>query len=342
MTTKAHALALIHADNLSNRQIAASVGVDEKTIRRWRKGLTLTHDALSLDEQVQALVDGALHGAKHRPAHRATTPQSTTAIPLMQQIVIADPHLSKLCWPGSTGTDAYDIKIAETLVYGGVQYLVQQQPYITQRVLAFLGDYFHYDTLGGTTTAGTLQDRDSRLPKMLEVGAALAVRVIDLAATYGEVHVVLVPGNHDAVLTVALQRILQAEFRHTPHVTVDGGYTKRKTHTFGKNLFLYDHGDRRKAELPTTLACEHPVLWGASTYREIHTGHLHHDAAQYYGTATHHGCTVYTHPSMSPPDQWHADEQYTTSGRGMKAYTYLESGGQIASHTVSPSMLLPQ
>ena len=38
--------------------------------------------------------------------------------------------------------------------------------------------------------------------------------------------------------------------------------------------------------------------------------------------------------------QWHADEQYVGSPRGMKAYTYLESGGQIASHMVHPAMLM--
>lgn len=345
---KDRALTLIRDDELSNRKIALSVGVDEKTVRRWKKAYKRTipqsvqRASLRLDttEAVTALVDGVLRTAHHEPVTRLRLVQDAPAIPLMQQIVIADPHLSKLCWSGTTGGEAYDLGIARQLVYGGVKYLVQQQPHVTQRVIAFLGDYFHYDTLSGMTTAGTLQDRDSRLPKMLEVGAELAVESIAFAAAYGEVHVVLVPGNHDAVLTIALQRILQAEFRHTPHVTIDGGYTKRKTHAFGKNLFLYDHGDRRKTELPHTLAVEHPTLWGASTHREIHTGHLHTEGAKFMATSTLHGCTIYTHPSMSSPDQWHADEQYVGSPRGMKAYTYLESGGQIASHMVHPAMLM--
>jgi Calcineurin-like phosphoesterase len=418
--TKDTAVNLIKQGDLSNRKIAEVVGVDERTIRRWRRevypldlgerqieekvgesltvsftsttpittkedaaakaGIDLTQwvvtgvttkayqSAMKVKvkgvekpvvqqlwaikvsfaprsgpdtaEAITAMVDGAIKARSFTPSPRLRLVTDAPAIPLMQQIVIADPHLSKLCWPGSTGGEAYDISIARKLVYGGVRYLVDQQPHVTQRTIAFLGDYFHYDTLSGTTTAGTLQDRDSRLPKMLEVGAELAVQSIDLAARYGEVHVVLVPGNHDSVLTIALQRILQAEFRSTPHVTIDDTHTKRKTHVFGKNLFLYDHGDRRKKELPHTLAVEHPLLWGNSTHREIHTGHLHHESEVYHGTATHHGCVLYTHPSMSPPDQWHADEQYIGSMRGMKAFTYLESGGQIAAHTVTSPMLL--
>lgn len=342
---KQQALDMIRDGDLSNRKIAQIVGVDEKSVRRWkraiRRELRPTGDTSEdTAEAVRALVDGILQAKAHAAPVRESSVRDAPAIPLMQKIVIADPHLSKLCWPGTTGGDAYDISVARQLVLGGVKYLVRQQPHVTQRVIAFLGDYFHYDTLSGTTTAGTLQDRDSRLPKMLEVGADVAFQAILHASLHGAVHVILVPGNHDAVLTTALQRILQAEFKSTPHVTIDGGHTKRKTHVFGKNLFLYDHGDRRKRELPTTLAVEHPALWGASLHREIHTGHLHTEGAQAYGTVTMHGCTVYTHPSMSPPDQWHADEQYVGSPRGMKSYTYLESGGQIASHMATPSMLV--
>lgn len=343
---KTQALALIRDGDLSNRKIAQIVGVDEKSVRRWKRAIrrelrpTVTPGE-DTAEAVHALVDGVLRARSHVATARESSIASAPSIPLMQQIVIADPHLSKLCWPGTTGGESYDIATARRLVLGGVKYLVRQQPHVTQRTIAFLGDYFHYDTLSGTTTAGTLQDRDSRLPKMLEVGADVAFQAVLHASLHGSVHVVLVPGNHDAVLTTALQRILQAEFRSTPHVTIDGGHTKRKTHVFGRNLFLYDHGDRRKKELPHTLAVEHPALWGASLHREIHTGHLHTEGATAYGTVTMHGCTVYTHPSMSPPDQWHADEQYVGSPRGMKSYTYLESGGQIASHMVTPSLLMP-
>lgn len=420
MTTKEKAIQLIRENDYTNVRIADMVGVDEATIRRWKKeilgsnspvegvtgveegedtltahftstkpiatkeeaaekaGIDLTQWVVekvktkayqttiktkingkevpvvqqmwaiavsfvkkagpSTQEQIESLVDGVLKAKGH--IERVRTPIYIKSVTEQQKIVIADPHLSKLCWPKSTGHEAYDIDIARKLVLGGVQWLVGREGGVKSRVLAFLGDYFHYDTLQGTTTAGTMQDRDSRLPKMLEDGAAIAVEAIDYAARLGHVKVILVPGNHDAVLTSALQRILVAEFRQIGSVEIDDTHTKRKVHTFGRNLFLYDHGDKRKKELASTMAIEHPELWGASTYREVHTGHLHQEIEQFHGTFTHHGCLVYTHPSMSPPDQWHADEQYVGATRGMKAYTYDYGGGQVASFTASPRLLL--
>lgn len=416
MTPYEHARELIAQDELSHAAIAREVGVDEATVRRWRKKMVMERAVGTIErdevpgkslgvrftsetpittpeeaaqkanvdltqwvitaiktkayqaslkvndapvvknlwaihvtfaprtgpntrEQVEALVDGVLAAKKHTP-RQVTKVRPLTHPDTMQQIVIADPHLSKLCWPKSTGNAPYDIDIARKLVLGGVQWLAGREGNVRSRVLAFLGDYFHYDTLQGTTTAGTMQDRDSRLPKMLEVGAELAVEAITYAAMFGEVKVILVPGNHDSVLTSALQRILVAEFRHVDNVTIDDEHTKRKVHKFGKNLFLYDHGDKRKKELAATLAIEHPMLWGTSTYREIHTGHLHQEIDVFHGTQTHHGCIVYTHPSMSPPDQWHADEQYVGATRGMKAFTYDVGGGQVASFTATPRLLL--
>lgn len=418
MTPKERAVELLQQNEFTNTAIAKVVGVDEATIRRWRKelllktldggveidesstslqarftsttpittkeeaaakaGVDLTKwqveriktkayqvtvkakvngrdvpvvqqmwaiavtfapkDGPSTIEQIEAMVDGVLQAKKHVAAP-VTLPRLINTS-TQQQVVIADPHLSKLCWPKSTGGDPYDLSIARKLVMGGVQWLVGREGGCQDRVLAFLGDYFHYDTLQGTTTAGTMQDRDSRLPKMFEAGTELAVQVIKYAARLGKVKVILVPGNHDAVLTVALQRVLLAEFRQSGDVEIDCGHTKRKVHTYGKNLFMYDHGDRRKKELAATLSIEHPELWGQSTYREIHTGHLHQEIDVFHGTQTHHGCLVYTHPSMSPPDQWHADEQYIGATRGMKAFTYDIGGGQIASFTATPRILL--
>lgn len=324
-------------------QVAIKTVVDgrEAPVVQQLWGIAVTFTAKTgptLPEQIEALVDGVLRTKGH--ASSPARPPSLKTDEQQQQIFIADPHISKLCWSRGTGDEPYDIDIARKLVLGGVKWLVGREATCHSRVLAFLGDYFHYDTLTGTTTAGTGQDRDSRLPKMLEVGAEIAVEAISYAARLGQVKVIIVPGNHDAVLTSALQRILVAEFRNDGRVEIDDGHTKRKVHAFGRNLFLYDHGDRRKKELAATLAIEHAELWGASTYREVHTGHLHHEADVFSGSQTHHGCIVYTHPSMSPPDQWHADEQYVGATRGMKAFTYDIGGGQVASFTATPRLLL--
>lgn len=421
---QAEAESLIHAGELSNREIARRTGYDEKTIRNWKRkedgilpasqsttnetietqdSLTTTftserkieskEDAARLAgvdltkwtiekvktkayqvamkvktgkgaqkpivkqlwgitvtfvprtgpdtlEAINAMVDGAVRArGKVSLLPCVSSPFIIERGDTMQQIVIADPHLSKLCWPGGTADAAYDLDIAANLVFGGVKYLAARESAKT-RTLAFLGDYFHYDTLSGTTTGGTQQDRDSRLPKMLDVGTELAVRCINHLATLGNVRVIIVAGNHDTVLTSALQRILVSEFRNSGNVNVDDTHTKRKYVQWGKNLFGYDHGDKRKKQLASSMSIEVPKLWGESVYREYHTGHLHNEEELFYGTLTHHGVIVRTHPSMSPPDQWHSDEQYIGATRGMQSFTYHRDGGCIASAIATPRMLL--
>lgn len=296
--------------------------------------------ALDTTEAVEALVDGVIAARRPIPLRIAPSLHLVGDGQTMTKIVIADPHIAKLCWGEGTGETDYDTKIAQQLVLGGVEELLSHSD-SAHRTLVFLGDFFHYDTPQGTTTAGTMQDRDSRLQKMLEVGAETAVRAIDRCAQDAELHVVIVPGNHDSVLTWALQRIVQAEFRGRKGVTIDPGYTKRKTHTYGANAFLYDHGDKAKAKLPMYFATQFSDIWGPARYREIHTGHLHHENAQYFGVVDKEGCLMYTHPSMSPADQWHADELYTNSTRAMKSFTYHINGGLIASHTAPAALLLP-
>lgn len=344
MTKKDRVAHLLTNLTWTHAALAKLADVDEATIRRWRKGVHIPQPLNTAMEgnlayDVEAMVEGVLRARGHTPRESLHPSAFTSPDDIEQQIIVADAHLSKLCWPQSTGGEAYDLTIARKLILNAVKYLAGREGMCHSRVLGFLGDYFHYDTLMGTTTAGTSQDRDSRLPKMLDVGAELAVEMIDYCARLGKVKVLIVPGNHDAVLTSALQRILIAEFRNIPHVTIDGGHTARKYHEFGRNGFLYTHGDRRKKELPATFATEQAALWGRTTHREIHTGHLHTEIEQYNGTLSHQGCLMRTHPSMSPPDQWHADEQYVGSARGMKAYTYHVKGGEIASYTATPNLL---
>jgi hypothetical protein len=281
-------------------------------------------DGPDLATQVAALVDGALAARPAMPAlHFPPAPVADGALGL---VVIADPHFGKLAWRGTTNQPDWDLRIAERTVRESVAWLVQRLPPVERIVLALLGDVFHYDTLHGTTTGGTTMDRDSRIAKVLAIGSETITRAVWTCAAKAPTDVLAVPGNHDAVMTLALQRILCAEFRQTARVCVDEGYTRRKPYLWGKTLLQFDHGDKAKKKLAHLLPQEHPERWGQSVYREIHTGHLHTDG-EVASTLTEQGVIVRTHPALCPSDQWHFDEGYTGSPRGAQAFVYRAAGG---------------
>ncbi len=155
----------------------------------------------------------------------------------------------------------------------------------------------HYDTPHGTTTKGTPLDRDGRVEKMLEEAVSTLCDVISDMSTKATTEVVLVPGNHDAVMTVALRQILSAEFRGHPNVTINTTNTTRKYVTHGRCLIGLTHGDKAQKHLGELMALEARQHWGETLLREVHHGHRHSEAA----VTTVGGVTIRQHPALCPP-----------------------------------------
>lgn len=272
----------------------------------------------SVLEAVEAIIDGAF--AKRQVVTPRVTKSVAADPELMQVLVLADPHIGKYAWKEETGWQDYDIGIASRLIRDASSELIADglQRKVGRRVLLLLGDYFHYDTPNGATTKGTPLDRDGRVEKMVEQGSQVLFDLIESSAKLGQTEVVLVPGNHDAVLTVALRQILSAEFRRDNRVAIDTRKTSRKYLAHGTVLLGMTHGDKAKRRLGELMAAEVPDLWGRSSYREVHTGHLHHEAeVQTIG-----GVVIRTAPALCPPDGWHAIEGYVGAPRGMQAFYY--------------------
>jgi len=281
-------------------------------------------------EIVEAMIAGAVAPRQSVPA--PAVKRKSTAV--MQALVIADPHIGKYAWSRETGWQDYDIRIATNLLRESAGQLLEdaKNNNVGRRVIALLGDYFHYDTPHGQTTKGTPLDRDGRVEKMVEEGAATLFDIIEQAAALGPTEVVLVPGNHDALMTVALRQILSAYFRKDGRVRIDDRGTSRKYITHGNVLLGLAHGDKAKKRLHELMAAEVPELWGASTHREIHTGHLHGEAA----IDTVSGVTIRTHRAICPPDGWHALEGYVAKPRGMQAFYYHATAGLLGMTVSNP------
>lgn len=280
----------------------------------------------STSEQVEALIAGAFAS---RTAIALRKPAKNKAIAvnadLMQAVVIADPHLGKYAYGPETGWADYDLHIGCRLVRDAAGELLawgdERKPAV--RYVFLLGDILHYDTPHGTTTGGTPQDRDTRLSKMLEDAASTLIGVIERSALTAETRVVSVAGNHDRVLSVAMQQILAAYFRNAKGVSVDTTALHRKYVEWGKCLIGLTHGDTARKRLPSLMQVERKEAWGRSICREWHHGHLHREAKD----VTEASVTIREHLAICPPDGWHSVEGYVGAPRGMDAFVYSAEKG---------------
>jgi len=281
-------------------------------------------------ELVEAMISGSV--APRKPIGRS--PKKNQSNDVMQALVIADPHVGKYAWSRETGWEDYDVRTATDLLRNSAGELLEDGTTrnVGRRAIMLLGDYFHYDTPHGATTKGTPLDRDGRVEKMVEEGASALFDIIAQSADLGHTEVILVPGNHDALMTVALRQILTAYFRKDDRVTIDARGTSRKYVTHGNVLLGMTHGDKAKKRLHELMAAEVPELWGKSTCREIHTGHLHGEAA----VDTVSGVTIRTHRALCPPDGWHAIEGYVAKPRGMQAFYYHKVNGLLGMTASNP------
>lgn len=248
---------------------------------------------------------------------------------------IGDAHISMLSWEPETGNN-FDLKIAEHTLYSAVDQLVELAPPAKHGLVVNVGDFFHADNRGSTTTAGTPVDSDGRWPKVLSVGIRLMRRVIDRALTKHE-HVTVISeiGNHDWHTSIMLAICLAQYYEREPRVTIDTSPAKYHWYRFGQNLIGTTHGDTVKLmALGEIMACDRSKDWGETKHRYWLTGHIHHDTLKELR-----GCTVESFRTLAPADAWHSGQGYR-SGRDMKVLVFHREYGQINRHVVGINQIL--
>jgi predicted phosphodiesterase len=288
----------------------------------------------TVQEAVEAMIAAAAAGFRVKARPRTPDKAGPWAV-----LVVADTHFGKYCWAKSTGEADYDLDIAAHLVADASRELldIAARYYPARMTVAGLGDLFHYDSPAGTTTSGTPLERDGRLQKMIEVGTDSLIGVIDDAAAVAPADVVIVNGNHDETLTWSFHRLLVERYGESNHVTVDRLFTPRKYLSHGGNLLGFVHGHRAKKKLPQLMAIEAAQAWARCPYREVHTGHLHHQAAEWSRPIeTLDGVLVRVAPSLGPADDYHAINGWLGQRRAMELFIYDEAGGLSAMHVAGP------
>lgn len=254
---------------------------------------------------------------------------------LCNVFTLTDCHVGAYAWGRETGAD-WDLSIAERTIVGAVDHLVSACPKAQTAVVAQLGDFLHQDGLAAVTpTSGHQLDSDSRFSKVVQVAIRILRRAIDIALQrHSRVIVLMAEGNHDLASSVWLRHMFGLLYENDPRVSVIDSELPYYCHQHGQTMIGWHHGHLKRVEqLPLLFAAQFPKVWGDTSRRYVHTGHLHHKHEK-----EHSGITVIQHPTISARDAYSARSGFV-SDREMTAITYSDRFGQVARATVCPEMI---
>lgn len=241
-------------------------------------------------------------------------------------IPIGDPHVGMMSWAPETGNN-FDLRIAERELFAVIDDLVERSPAAKSATLLNLGDFFHaQDDKQVTPQSGHKLDVDGRAAKVREVGVNLMRRLIDrMLRKFERVRAPQVPGNHDPWSAQWMALWLRAVYENEPRIEIPSNTNPFFYWMHGKNLFGTTHGDGvHLKELPGIMATDEPKMWGRSTHRFWHTGHVHHDSLiEVQNTLIH------TWRTLAPNDGWAHKHGYR-SGKSLCAIAYAREGGEVS------------
>ena len=263
------------------------------------------------------------HRGKAKPVKQLKSKEKEEDVALI--IPMGDPHIGMYAWAEESGED-FDINIARNDLLRAADKLVNMAPTASRCVIINLGDFFHSDNKGNTTTRGTSVDVDTRWSKVLKLGCMIMVDIIVLALKkHPHVEVINAIGNHDDHSSIMLAAFLDAYFSNEDRVTIQPTTSKFHYFKFGKCLLGVTHGDTIKHnDLGEVMATDKPEDWGASEHRYWYVGHIHHSRKTELR-----GCTVESFRTLAAKDAWHAAKGYR-SGRDMNAIVFHKEFGEIA------------
>lgn len=178
-------------------------------------------------------------------------------------------------------------------------------------VIPFGQDFFHNDSIiNGHTTKGTVIEKVDTVRAVKESKTFMYSLIDTAIQCANEVNVIYSAGNHDRSISWMFMQVLLE--RYGPNV-VDDSLEYRKVVTYGKNSIMLTHGDSKQAtakNLAHIFPISFPEEFANTNVREIHAGHLHHEAeADIYGVM------VRRLSSGGKVDDWSNKEDYVGTHR---------------------------
>jgi hypothetical protein len=149
----------------------------------------------------------------------------------LAEIPIMDLHLGKFS-TSDIVADEYNTNIARNCFNKVIDECIYRLRNVSVEKIIFpVGqDFFHYDTVGTTTTGGTPQDSDRKHQTLFKDGVTLLIDGISKLSSElkAPIEVFCVPGNHDFMTSYHAVMPLWCYFHNNENVTVDLSTFPRK------------------------------------------------------------------------------------------------------------------
>jgi len=305
--------------------VSALVDANNRIVQQWIKTKEETQTDLiaAIKEEFE----------QYRGAAQLIQPPKETFADLMQVYPVCDPHIGMLAWGPETG-ESNDLKIGVDRVNNGLQRLMSLAPPAETAVIIQTGDFLHADSQSNATPASGHQlDVDGRAQKVKLAGVQLLRRSIDYALQkHSRVIVKNLKGNHDPESAAWLNIALGLFYSNEPRVEIDleDGNNDIWLHLFGVNYIGATHGHTMKPErMAMVMADDNPEYWGASKYRWMIFGHIHHETVKEVGSVR---CESFRQPV--PKDAYAHSHGYR-SGNSMSSVTLHKTDGEIGRHKIN-------
>lgn len=264
---------------------------------------------------------------------------------IMDFLPFADVHIGMYAWEREGGA-SWSLSEAQRLILGAARQLMGRPDRGATCLLAFLGDWRHYERRDPVTNiSGHIVSTDTRVGKVQATAVRLKVALIDLALScYEHVTIVDCEGNHDEVSVPADREWTKIAYRSEPRLTVvDDDALPYYAVRHGKVFIGLHHGHIKSVKKPMDRAAlamrfvtTRATDWTASTaLRTIHSGHLHFALA---GWCDEFGVWFEQHMTMAAADA-HGARNFFPSRRGLTLIAYHAEGGEVGRQTVPPAMV---
>jgi hypothetical protein len=310
--------------------VSALVDSEGRVIQSWQK---TTQDGAQQLAALKAVVDGL---KAELPRAEPVTAAPSHNGDLLAFYAVSDLHMGALAWHEETGSDDYDLAIAERLIEDWFAAAIAQAPAAKTAILAQMGDLLHWDGFDSVTpTSRHVLDGDSRFPKMVRAAIRVLRRVIRaMLEKHEHVHVIMADANHDPASGVWLREMFAAFYEDEPRVTVDQSSSTYYAYRHGNVSLFVHHGHRRKiSDVDSVFAGRFREMYGSTRYSYAHLGHLHSDELKSTNLMK-----VERHETLAAPDAYAANGGWL-SGRSAKVIVYHREHGEVGRLTLTPGMV---
>ena len=244
---------------------------------------------------------------------------------LLFELPLVDLHLGKFS-TSDIVKDEYNTQIARDCFNKVVDTCISRLRGVNIEKIVFpIGnDFFHFDTVGTTTTGGTPQDADMKHQTLFKTGVLLLIDGITKLSNElkAPIEVFCVQGNHDFMTSYHAVMSLWCYFHNNENVTVDLSTSPRKYVEFGNCLIGYSHGEKEKKRIEKIMQVEAAESWGRTKFREFHLGHLHSEQVSEDG-----GIIIRNLSSVTGTDAWHHNSGYVGAIRKCTCFLWDKENG---------------